>query len=160
MHSETAHLPLRSGQATKHTVFFSGYQDWSIVVILNTTRGTWHWKAHYMRKTRDSCVFHCECLSLATSSLPMNLKWGTGRRSGYSIMPENEVGPNIALHASPTSRNSTVLILTVPIHSTLFLPMAMLFKCEVFCVRTGRWRIGLLGLCRVYELDLYWCITS
>lgn len=70
-------------------------------------------------------------------------------------MLENEVGPNIALYASPTSRNSTILILTVPIHTTLFLPM--LFKCEVFCVRTGRWRIGLL--CRVYDLDLYWCIT-
>ena len=67
-----------------------------------------------------------------------------------SIMPENEVGPNIALYASPTSRNSTILILTVPIHTTLFLPM--LFKGEVFCVRTGRWRIGLLGLVLVYNL--------
>ena len=54
-------------------------------MILNTTRGTWHWKAHYMRMTRDNCVFHCECLSLAISSLPLNLKWGTGRRSGYNI---------------------------------------------------------------------------
>ena len=65
--------------------FFSGYQGRLIVVILNTTQGTWHWKAHFMRMTRDNCVFHCECLSLAISSLPLNLKWGTGRRSSYSI---------------------------------------------------------------------------
>ena len=63
---------------------FSGYQGRSIVVILNTTRGTWQWKAHYMRMTRDNCLFQCECLSLAVSSLPLNLKWGTGCRSGYS----------------------------------------------------------------------------
>ena len=36
-----------------------------------------------MKKTRDNCVFHCECLSLAISSLPLNLKWGMGCRSGY-----------------------------------------------------------------------------
>ena len=35
--------------------------------------------------TRDNCLFQCECLSLAISSLPLNLKWGTGRRSGYTI---------------------------------------------------------------------------
>ena len=39
-----------------------------------------------MKKTRDSCLFQCECLSMAISSLPLNLKWGTGRRSGYIIM--------------------------------------------------------------------------
>ena len=70
-------------QPNTNTGFFSGYQGRSIVVILNTTQGTWHWKAHYMRKTRDNCVFHCECLSLAISSLPLSLKWGTGCRSGY-----------------------------------------------------------------------------
>ena len=36
-----------------------------------------------MRMTRDNGLFQCECLSLAISSLPLNLKWGTGRRSGY-----------------------------------------------------------------------------
>ena len=71
-------------QPNTNTGFFSGYQGWSIVVILNTTRGTWHWKAHYMRMTRDNCVFHCECQSLAISSLPLNLKWGMSRRSGYT----------------------------------------------------------------------------
>ena len=72
-------------QPNTNTGFFSGYQGRSSVVILNTTRGTWHWKAHYMRKTRaDNYVFHCECLSLGISSLPLNLKWGTGRRSGYN----------------------------------------------------------------------------
>ena len=38
-----------------------------------------------MRMTRDNGLFQCECLSLAISSLPLNLKWGTGRRSGYSV---------------------------------------------------------------------------
>ena len=37
-----------------------------------------------MRMTRDNGLFQCECLSLAISSLPLNLKWGTGRRSGYT----------------------------------------------------------------------------
>ena len=37
-----------------------------------------------MRMTRDNCLFQCDCLSLAISSLPLNLIWGTGRRSGYS----------------------------------------------------------------------------
>ena len=71
-------------QPNTNTGVFSGYQGRSIVVILNTTRGTWHWKAHYMRMTRDNGLFQCECFSLAISSLPLNLKWGTGRRSGYS----------------------------------------------------------------------------
>ena len=39
---------------------------------------TWQRKAHYMRMTRDNSLFQCECLSLAISSLPLNLKWGTG----------------------------------------------------------------------------------
>ena len=29
-----------------------------------------------MRMTRDNCLFQCDCLSLAISSLPLNLKWG------------------------------------------------------------------------------------
>ena len=58
-------------------------------MILNTTRGTWRWKAHYMRMTRDNCLF--QCLSLAVSSLPLNLKWGTGRRSGYNITKQYPV---------------------------------------------------------------------
>ena len=37
----------------------------------------------WRRLSRDNCVFHSECLSLAISSLSLNLKWGTGRRSGY-----------------------------------------------------------------------------
>ena len=79
------HTYLRGADKQPNTnrEFFSGYQGRSIKVIFNTTRGTWERKAHYMRMTRDNCVFHCECLSLAISSLPMNLKWGTGRRSGY-----------------------------------------------------------------------------
>ena len=66
------------------TGFFSGYQGRSIVVILNknarnlTLKGTLHEDA------RDNCLFQCECLSLAISSLPLNLKWGTGRRPGYN----------------------------------------------------------------------------
>ena len=72
-------------QPNTNTGFFSEYQGQSIVVILNTTWGTWHWKANYMRMTRDNCVFHCQCLSLAISSLPLNLKWGMGCRSGYNI---------------------------------------------------------------------------
>ena len=71
-------------QPNTNTGVFSGYQGQSIVVILNTTRGTWQWKAHYMRMTRDNGLFQCECLSLAISSLPLNLKWGMGRRSGYN----------------------------------------------------------------------------
>ena len=71
-------------QPNTKTGFFSGYQGQSIVVILKTTRGTWHWKAHYMRMTRDNGLFQSERLSLAISSLPLNLKWGTGRRSGYT----------------------------------------------------------------------------
>ena len=71
-------------QPNTNTVFFSGYKGRSIVVILKTTWGTWHWKAHYTRKTRDNCVFHCERLSSAISSFPLNLKRGTGRRSGYT----------------------------------------------------------------------------
>ena len=33
-----------------------------------------------MKKTRDNCLFHCECLSLAISSLPLNLneEWAAG----------------------------------------------------------------------------------
>ena len=67
-------------QPNTNTVFFffSGYQGRSIVAILNTTRGTWHWKAHSMRMTRDNSLFQSESLSLAISSLPLNLKWGTG----------------------------------------------------------------------------------
>ena len=38
-----------------------------------------------MRMTRDSYLFQWECFSLAISSLPLNLKWGTGRRSGCNI---------------------------------------------------------------------------
>ena len=71
-------------QPNTNTGFFSGYQGRSIVVILNTTRRTWQWKAHYMRMTRGNYLFQCECLSLAISSLPLNLKWGTGHWSGYS----------------------------------------------------------------------------
>ena len=73
-------------QPNTNTGFF--LQGRSIVVILNTTRGTWHWKAHYMRMTRDNGLFRCECLSLAISSLPLNLKWGTGRRPGYMGLRE------------------------------------------------------------------------
>ena len=69
-------------QPDTNTGFFSGYQGRSIVVIsLNTTQGTL--KCTLLKKTRDHCLFQCECLSLAISSLPLNLKWGTGRRSGY-----------------------------------------------------------------------------
>ena len=39
-------------------------------MILNTTRGSWRWKAHYTRMTRENCLFQCECLSLAISSFP------------------------------------------------------------------------------------------
>ena len=76
-------------QPNTNTVFCSGYQGRTIVVILNTTRGTWHWKAHYMRMTRDNCLFQCDCLSLAISSLPLNLKWGTGRRYSYTIFMQS-----------------------------------------------------------------------
>ena len=46
-----------------------------------------------MRMTRDNGLFPCECLSLAISSLPLNLKWGTGRRSGYSCNTEDTKCP-------------------------------------------------------------------
>ena len=49
------------------------------------------------------------------------------RFSVISIMPE--IGPNIALHASPTSRNSTVLIFTVPVHSLYFCQSSSSMKC-------------------------------
>ena len=43
---------------------------------------------HTTWRLRDNCLFHCECLFLAVSSLPLNLKWGTGRRSSYTrIIP-------------------------------------------------------------------------
>ena len=73
-------------QPNTNTGFFPGYQGRLIVVILNTTRGTWQWKAHYMRMTRENYLFQCGCLSLAISSLPLNLKWGMGRRSGYRLI--------------------------------------------------------------------------
>ena len=49
------------------------------------------------------------------------------RFSIISIMPE--IGPNLALHASPTYRNSTVLIFTVPVHSLYFCQSSSSMKC-------------------------------
>ena len=58
-----------------------------------------HWKAHYIKKTRDKYVFQCECLSLAISSLPLNLNWGTGRRSGYSTKNANAKRQKMSVHS-------------------------------------------------------------
>ena len=56
-----------------------------------------------------------------------------------------EIGPNIALHASPSSRNSTVLIFTVPVYSLCICQSSSSIKCfaseqvdgkSVYCVKS------------------------
>ena len=82
--SEMAHLPLRSGQATKHkhrgffwiprSVDCSDFEHNARNLIL---KGTLH-----EDDQRQLFIPVSERLSMAISSLPLNLKSGTGRRSG------------------------------------------------------------------------------
>ena len=61
-------------QSNTNTVFFLntkvGRLQWF------WTQREEHWNVHYMKKTRGNRLFQCECLSLAISSLPLNLNWG------------------------------------------------------------------------------------
>ena len=143
-------------------LFLPGCQGRSIVVILNTKRGTWHWKAHHMRMTRDNCLFQCECLSLAISSLPFNLKWGTGRRSGFKgflvcifiiltpnfwSTPRNSYCPRATCdkHSVPPYRGQTLWqisgsLFNHPVHSQSGQCILLLVHCiSLLKTMTGNW---------------------